>query len=97
LASFAFVPHDEATMRYARFIRQLAGVAVRNPTLVPLLIGAGWRFRARDWYRRAPFLPLPPAEYVEWRLHTAYGDGEAAPPTDDLIRYVRWTRRMRKP
>jgi hypothetical protein len=25
------------------------------------------------WYRRLPFLPLPPRPYLAWRLQTAYG------------------------
>jgi hypothetical protein len=83
-------------LRYSQFLRQIAGHAVRDPGLVPLLLGAAWRFRAKDWYRRAPFLPLPPADYVEWRLHTAYGDGEAAPEAAELARYLRWSARMRK-
>lgn len=83
-------------MRYSQLLRQIAGYAVRNPGIVPLLLGAAWRFRARGWYRRAPFLPLPPADYVEWRLHTAYGDGDAAPEMAELRRYLRWTVRMGK-
>jgi hypothetical protein len=27
----------------------------------------------RDWYSRPPFLPLPPRDYLDWRLKTAYG------------------------
>lgn len=83
-------------MHYSHLLRRLAGLALRDPRLVPLLIGAAWRFRARDWYRRAPFLPLPPADYIEWRLHTAYGDGGAAPEAADLARYLRWTADMEK-
>lgn len=59
------------------------------------MLRAGWRFRARGWYRRPPFLPLPPADYVAWRMHTAYGDEEAAPDVRELEDYLRWTERMR--
>jgi hypothetical protein len=83
-------------VHYSQLLRQIAGLALRNPGLVPVLIGTAWRFRARDWYRRAPFLPVPPVEYVEWRLHTAYGDGPAGPDADAIARYVRWAARMRK-
>jgi len=37
-----------------------------------------------DWYRKAPFLPLPPRSYVEWRLRTAYG--KHRPPFQDVLR-----------
>jgi hypothetical protein len=83
-------------LRYSQLLRQLAGLALRDPRLLVLLPRAAWRFRARDWYRRPPFLPLPPAEYVEWRLHTAYGDGTAVPPGADLVRYLRWMTRIGK-
>ncbi len=68
----------------------LAGRALRSPSLAVDLLRVLWNFRARDWYRRPPFLPLPPAEYVRWRMHTAYGDYDAVPPVDDVVRYARW-------
>jgi hypothetical protein len=83
-------------LRYSQLLRQIAGLAVRDPRLVPLMVGAAWRFRARDWYRRAPFLPLPRADYVQWRLHTAYGETGGTPGAAELVRYLRWTARMTK-
>ena len=48
------------------------------------------RFYARvipaDWYRHVPFLPLPPADYLRWRLHTAYG--KQRPPLRTIVRDV---------
>lgn len=55
---------------------------------------AAWRFRARGWWHRPPFLPVPPREYLEWRLHTAYGDGGRSPTVDELEGYLRWANRM---
>ena len=72
-------------------IRLILRAAVR-PRLALDLVRLTWSFRARDWYRRAPFLPLPPAEYVRWRMFTAYGDEYAVPPIDDVIRFARWRR-----
>ena len=45
-----------------------------RPRLAVDLLRLAWSFRARDWYRRPPFLPLPPREYMQWRMFTAYGD-----------------------
>ena len=73
-----------------RLTLALAGRALRSPSLAVDLLRVLWNFRARDWYRRPPFLPLPPAEYVRWRMHTAYGDHDAVPPADDVVRYARW-------
>lgn len=64
--------------------------------MIPYLLGAAWAFRARGWYRRPPFLPLPPHSYMRWRLDTAYGDPEATPSIDEMERYLVWTARMRK-
>lgn len=80
-------------MRYASLAVRLAGLALRRPALWPALLAAAWRFRARHWYRRPPFLPLPSPDYLAWRMHTAYGDG-SGPDADALERYLRWVTGM---
>jgi hypothetical protein len=67
--------------------------SLAHPTLAADLLRVAWRFRARGWWHRAPFLPIPPREYLRWRMHTAYGDSDAVPPVDDVVRYARWTGR----
>jgi hypothetical protein len=64
--------------------------ALRNPRLASALVRVAWRFRRREWYKRPPFLPLPSAEYVRWRMYTAYGSENFVPPADDVVRYARW-------
>jgi hypothetical protein len=81
-------------MRYGKILLGLVGTAVRHPGLGWALIRAAWRFRSRDWYRRAPFLPLPPRGYLEWRVHTAWGDEAHVPDAEELRRYLDWVRRM---
>lgn len=83
-------------MRRTQLIGALLRLGLRRPGLVPAMLAAGWRFRARGWYRRAPFLPLPPPAYLDWRLHTAYGGGDVVPPQAELARYLRWTARMNR-
>jgi hypothetical protein len=73
-------------------VGRLALRALVNPRLALDLLRLMWSFRARDWYRRAPFLPLPPADYMRWRMFTAYGDERAVPPLDDVVRFARWRR-----
>jgi hypothetical protein len=77
------------------YVRMLT-VVLRRPRSIPALVGIAWATRRRDWHRRFPFLPLPPRSYLRWRMETAYGDAEAAPPPDDTVRYLAWTRRMRR-
>ena len=49
------------------------------------------------WYRRAPFLPLPPRDYVAWRLHTAYGGHHASwrALLRDLWQFGDWLRQYK--
>jgi hypothetical protein len=96
LSSRTIDPGPTERLRYARLIRQIAGLALRNPRLLPSLVAAAWRFRARGWYRRPPFLPLPPRDYIAWRLYTAYGSEDAVPPARDLARYLGWSSRLMK-
>ncbi len=73
------------------------GLVIRaaiNPMLALDLLNMLWAFRARRWYRRAPFLPLPPRDYIRWRMYTAYGSEDAVPPLEDVVRFARWRRRL---
>jgi hypothetical protein len=74
---------------------RMARLALRRPGVIPAMLGAAWAFRARDWFRRPPFLPLPPRSYLRWRMETAYGDPDWIPSDDDLERFLRWARVMR--
>ena len=66
--------------------------AVVNPRVALDLLSLAWSMRRRGWYARAPFLPVPPPEYIKWRMYTAYADEAAVPPVDDVIRFARWRR-----
>jgi hypothetical protein len=77
-------------MPWLKLALKLALRSVRDPTLAVDLLRVSWRFRNREWYRQAPFLPLPDRKYVRWRMYTAYGDSGAVPPADDVERYARW-------
>jgi hypothetical protein len=68
--------------------------ALVSPGLALALLKVGWRFRRNRWWARPPFLPLPAREYVRWRMYTAYGDHDAVPPVEDVIRYARWAARF---
>ena len=80
-------------MAWFRLTVVLALRAAVRPALAASLLRVAWRFRARRWYRRFPFLPLPAREYVRWRMHTAYGAYDAIPPAEDVERYARWATR----
>ena len=73
------------------FLRLLPHALISPSTAVALL-SVLWRFRRLRWWARFPFLPLPSRTYVRWRMYTAYGDHDALPPVEDVIRYARWAR-----
>jgi hypothetical protein len=75
---------------WLRLTLTLALHALRSPSLAVDLLRVAWRFRARGWYRRPPWVPIPSRDYVRWRMYTAYGDYDAVPPAEDVIRYARW-------
>lgn len=79
---------------WVRLLLTLVVRALINPHLGMDLLRLVWSFRARDWYRKPPFLPLPPAQYIRWRMFTAYGDEEAVPPAEDVVRFARWRHRV---
>ena len=83
---------EAASMR--GLITRLAGRALLNPRVAIDLLALTWAFRRREWWRRAPFLPVPDAEYLAWRLHTAYGEERDVPPVEDVLRFARWRRRI---
>jgi hypothetical protein len=47
------------------------------------------RIARPHWWRRAPFLPIPPLGYLRFRLETAYGS-VTAPAPRDLVAYIDW-------
>lgn len=90
------ITRDGETAAISSPYARMARLAARHPSLWLPLLRSSWTFRARDWYRRPPFLPLPPASYLQWRMETAYGDADATPPVSELNRYLRWTAEMRR-
>ena len=79
------------SLSFALFAR-----AIINPRVAWDLVALAWSMRRRRWHREPPFLPLPPPEYVRWRMLTAYGDEDAVPPVEDVIRLARWRRDLLK-
>lgn len=68
--------------------------ALLSPRLALALLTVAWRFRRVRWWAQVPFLPIPARDYVRWRMYTAYGDHDAVPPVEDVIRYARWAARF---
>jgi hypothetical protein len=52
------------------------------------------RLAPARWWTRPPYLPAPDADYVRFRLETAYGPN-ARPQVADVVRYLEWCRTAR--
>jgi hypothetical protein len=64
----------------------------RRPSLWTTAIRQLARLAPTGWWRRAPFLPVPDADYLRFRLVTAYGGSGGQPRPEDLITYLHWCR-----
>lgn len=62
---------------------------VRRPVLLWEAIRAALAMRSRGSV-------TPSADYLAWRLHTAYGDAATSVRPEDLAAYLGWRRMMRK-
>lgn len=74
----------------------LVGAVLRRPGLWGTALRQARILAAPGWWRRPPFVPVPPADYLRFRLQTAYG-GAGTGPVDpaDLVAYLRWCRSWR--
>jgi hypothetical protein len=70
------------------------GAVLVRPQLWPIAVVQAWRLVPRQWWRHSPFLPLPPRDYMEFRLMTQYGGGHGVPRDSirgsDLVDYLQW-------
>jgi len=72
-------------------VRALVAV-VRRPSLWATGVRQLLVLAPPGWWRRAPWLPLPDAAYLRFRMQTMYGDDGHEPEAEDLITYLRWCR-----
>ncbi|MEM7339125.1 MAG: hypothetical protein AAF467_10785 [Actinomycetota bacterium] len=79
----------------ARLLPVTAALA-RRPDLWPAALAAAASLRPDRWWRRWPFLPLPDADWLRFRMVTAYGgDGSGPIVTADVITWLEWQRANR--
>jgi len=64
----------------------------RRPALWGTALRQTVRLARPGWWRRRPFLPLPDAGYLRFRMITAYGEPDRVPAPDDVLTYLRWCR-----
>lgn len=76
-------------------LKGLTRYVLRHPSQLPAVVEAGWRLRARRWWRSAPFLPLPDRAYWNFRMVTATGSANGPMRVEDIIHAAQWSRRQR--
>ena len=80
-------------MRLTELGRIFGAVLVR-PDLWVTAVRQIARLTPKGWWKSAPFLPVPPADYLEFRLVTQYGGGHGSSrpvaSTVDAIDYLEW-------
>ncbi len=64
-------------------------VLARRPVLLWEAVRAGFALRSHRGLR-------PSSDYLNWRVHTAYGDSMSQPTSEDLVAYLAWRRLMRR-
>jgi hypothetical protein len=88
------IPSDRASVPAGAVARTTILIALR-PGLWPTAVRQLWLLARPGWWRRPPYLPVPDAAYLDFRLHTAYGSGERVPGGRDVVDWLRWCSRMR--
>ena len=66
---------------------------LRRPGLWATAVRQAFRLAAPGWWRRRPFLPVPGAGYLHFRLVTQYGSAEHRIEPDDVLNYLAWCHR----
>src|SRR2546427_1506040 len=95
LASVIGREYTEGMQRIASWSALYLRLALRalvRPRLAVDLLRLAWSFRARDWYRRPPFLPIPPRDYMLKRrapVRTGEHTSEHQSPPKILCRLLR--------
>lgn len=76
-----------------RFWAGAAAAVARRPHLWATAARQARRLARPRWWTRPPFLPVPDAVYVRFRLETQYG-ADTSPEPSDVITYLEWCRQM---
>ncbi len=76
--------------------RSMMSAVASQPRLWLTAIKAYRSLVPRHWWSRRPFLPVPDAAWMRFRLETAYGgDGTPAPTAgDELTTWLTWLKEL---
>jgi hypothetical protein len=73
-----------------------AVLVARRPSLWTTAVRQFGRGVPRRWWARRPYLPLPPKDYVRFRLQTQYGSVDHHIEAADVLNYLSWCKLHRE-
>jgi hypothetical protein len=73
------------------WIPGLGAHLLRHPLNASTVLRAVWRLRQRDWWRHAPYLPVPYRPYWNFRLTTVNGTSGKLPTPQDVVDAATWS------
>ena len=78
----------------------VVGAVIVRPTLWVTAVRQLARLAPTGWWKRAPFVPVPPRNYMEFRLVTQYGGEHGALQADiraqDVVDYLQWCKQWNR-
>ena len=75
--------------------RGLATALLKRPDLWPTALTVGWRHVPDRWWAESPRLPMPDADWLDFRLETAFAHRDGRPDAHQFIEYLEWSRQFR--
>ncbi len=73
------------------FWRAVVVALLARPSLWGTAVSQSFRLARPGWWHRSPFLPVPDAGYLRFRLETQYGS-DPDPEPADVVTYLHWCR-----
>jgi hypothetical protein len=83
---------DARPLPGAAFWWRAALLVFARPRLWWTALQQAVRLARPRWWSRAPFVPVPDADYLRFRFETQYG-AAGRPDARDLVAYLEWCRR----
>ena len=80
-------------MKLSAAARVAAAVAM-HPSVWLVALRQWRRTTPIGWWRRAPFLPVPGADYIRFRLVTQYGSVDHRIEAEDVLNYLTWCKQQ---
>jgi len=77
------------------FVGRVAIAVLRRPHLISTALRQVAALAPAKWWASGSRLPVPRADYMEFRLATLSGDPDAMPTVEETITYLEWSRSMR--